>query len=114
MRTLSIISLSTALLLAGSSFTLAQTDPSGGDICPPAGTDMPVAEQLLAIQAADTAQVVTLDDCSLSPAAELVDALMANEAIVTVLEQETVGAGEILAVGVDDGAITIYVTADDA
>ena len=112
MKALSIISLTTAMLLAGSSWTIAQ-DGTSGSVCPPAGTDAPVSEQLAAIQAAGTAQVVGLEDCTGSPAAEVVDALMANESIARVLQQDTVGAGEIIAVGVQDGAVTVYVSADD-
>lgn len=111
MQALSIISMTTALLLAGSSLAIAQSD-SSGDVCPPAGIDAPVAEQLAAIQAAETAQVISLEDCSFTPATELVDALMANEAIARVLQQDTVGAGEILGVSVEDGAVTIYVGGD--
>ena len=103
-----------ALLLAGSSLALAQSEGStgGGDICPPLGIDAPVADQLAAIQAADTAVVVSLEDCSFSGNTEVVDALMANEGIAGVLQQETVGAGEILGVSVEDGAVTVYVSGD--
>ena len=110
MKALSIISLTTAVLLAGSSLALAQ---DGSSVCPPAGTDAPVSEQLAAIQAAGTAQVVEIADCTGSPSTEVVDALMANESIARVLQQDTVGAGEIIAVGVQDGAVTVYVGADD-
>lgn len=113
MRLLSIISMTTVLLVAGSSWSIAQDNGGTGDVCPPAGVDAPVAEQLAAIQAAGTAQVIEIADCTGTPATEVVDALLANESIARVLQQETVGAGEIIAIGVQDGAVTVYVTADD-
>ena len=112
MKAISIVSLTTALLLAGSSWAIAQ-DSASGSVCPPAGTDAPVSEQLAAIEAAGTAQVIAIEDCTGSPAEGVVDALMANEAIARVLQQDTVGAGEIIAVGVEDGAVTVYVGDDD-
>lgn len=116
MKALSIISLTTVLLFAGSSAAFAQDDDSSnsGDTCPPPGMDAPVSEQLAAIQAADAAQVIELDGCTGTASAEILDALTANEAISRVLQQETVSAGEIIGVGVEDGAVTVYVTADEA
>lgn len=90
------------------------TTQSATDICSNVDlTAMDEAAQADAIAAATSAQVLRLTDCedgsggSLS--AEALAALTGNAAISRVLEQETVGAGEILAVSVDATSATIYV-----
>lgn len=78
---------------------------------------MTMPEQAAAVAAATSAQVLRLTDCasdaSGSLSADVLAAVTANEAIARVLEQETVGAGEILGLSVEDTAVTIYVRDDD-
>lgn len=112
MKALAIVSMTTVMLLGGSSWAMAQ-DTGETDVCPPPGMDTPVSEQLAAIHAAGTAQVIELEGCTGSASTEVIDALNANEAIARVLQQETVGAGEIIGVGVEGEAVTVYVSADD-
>jgi len=70
-----------------------------------------------AVAGATSAQVLRLSNCEdgtgNTPSADVLAALTANAAITTVLDQETVGTGEILAVTVDETAVTIYVRDDD-
>ena len=69
-----------------------------------------------AVAAATSAQVLRLTDCETgaTPPADVLAALTANTAITRVLEQETVGAGEILAVSVNAQSVTIYVRDDES
>ena len=115
MKSISIISLTTALLLSASSFALAQDDAQDGrDICAPSGIQVTLPDLLTAISTVETAQVIRLDGCTGAPDASIIEALQANPAIVRVLEQETVSAGEIISVGSEDGNVTVYVGGDDA
>ena len=91
---------------------------SATDICSNVDlTAMDEAAQADAIAAATSAQVLRLTDCEdgsgRSLSADALAALTGNAAITRVLEQETVGAGEILAVSVDATSATIYVRDED-
>ena len=114
MKSISIITLTTALLLSVPSLAIAQdTTADTQDSCITAGSDVALPDLLAAIGSVETAQVIRLNGCSGSPDSSVIDALMANPSIVRVLEQETVGAGEIIAVGSEDGNVTVYVTDDE-
>lgn len=81
-------------------------------------TDMGEAAQADALALVTSAQVSRLSDCedgtvgSLS--AEAQAAVTANAAITRVLEQETVGAGEILGISVEGTTAVIYVRDDES
>ena len=69
------------------------------------------------IAAATNAQVIRLTDCAdgsgSSLSADVLAAISTNEAIGTVLQQETVAAGEIAGLSVDGQTVLIYVREDD-
>lgn len=110
MKTISIISLTTALLLSVPSIAMAQ---DAVDNCAPSGINVGAPELLAAISTVETAQVIRLDGCSGAPDGAIIEALQANPAIVRVLEQETVAAGEIIMVGSEDGNVTVYVSGEE-
>ena len=111
MKIVAIAALTAALFTGTAGFAMAQDT----DICTQITQDVSTAaEQLAAVQAATEATVIELEGCQGSLPADLSEALTANEAIARVLQQETVGAGEIIGLGIEDGAITVYVSGDDS
>ena len=109
MKTLSIIALTTTLLATSSSSAFAQ-DPSGSQDCTILGAESVTMATPDAVAAATAAQIVRLDCPGYTPSAEVLDAALANEAISTALGQESIGSGEILAVGIEAGNAVVYVS----
>ena len=113
MKIVSLIAF-TATVLASSYAPAFAQDSDTTDICAGLGSDVSTgAEQLAAVQAATTAVVIELEGCTGSLPAEFTDALLANEAISAVLQQESVGAGEIIGIGVEETNVTVYVSGDE-
>lgn len=109
MKVITTIAL-TAALFAGIA-TLANAQD---DICSQITQDVDTgAEQLAAVKAATSATVVELEGCTGNLDPVFAEALNANEAAAQVLQQETVGAGEIIGLGIQGTTLTIYVSAND-
>lgn len=113
MKSLSIAAMTAVLLMSGTTLTFAQSDGTN-DICSSVTSDVATgAEQIAAIQAATTATVIELDGCTGAPDPAFIEAMQANEAIARVLQQDNVGAGEIIAFGIEETTVTVYVGADE-
>lgn len=72
------------------------------------------ADGIATIEAATTAQIVELSDCSDNPGETAIDsaveaAVFGNQAIAAMLSAEGVGGGELLGVSVAGDSVTVYV-----
>jgi hypothetical protein len=90
---------------------------SGSALCSSVDLTVSTNTQAADVSAATNAHVLRLSDCedgvagSFSP--DVLAALTSNEAIDRVLQQETVSAGEIIGLSVEEQTVLIYVRDDD-